>query len=140
VLKRNAGLGLAATAFDLQPAVAAVEALCDLGGGLCRPAETSTYSNQNRHRPAASASWGASWARLAAGSCGSSAVPGVFQAAFCQALHAARIRRQERAVGGDLFEYLSGVERSERNVSVDNIARIARGLKVKPYVLLDDSA
>ena len=35
--------------------------------------------------------------------------------------------------------YLSGVERSERNVSIDNIARIARGLKVKPYVLLDDS-
>ena len=36
--------------------------------------------------------------------------------------------------------YLSGVERSERNVSIDNIARIARGLKVKPYILLDDSA
>jgi hypothetical protein len=26
------------------------------------------------------------------------------------------------------------------NVSIDNIARIARGLKVKPYVLLDDNA
>ena len=36
--------------------------------------------------------------------------------------------------------YLSGVERSERNVSIDNIARIARGLKVKPCVLLDDTA
>jgi transcriptional regulator with XRE-family HTH domain len=36
--------------------------------------------------------------------------------------------------------YLSGVERSERNVSIDNIARIARGLKVKPWTLLDDSA
>jgi transcriptional regulator with XRE-family HTH domain len=36
--------------------------------------------------------------------------------------------------------YLSGVERSERNVSIDNIARIARGLKVKPSVLLDDGA
>jgi transcriptional regulator with XRE-family HTH domain len=35
--------------------------------------------------------------------------------------------------------YLSGVERSERNVSIDNIARIARGLKVKPWMLLDDS-
>ena len=34
----------------------------------------------------------------------------------------------------------SGVERSERNVSIDNIARIARGLKVKAHVLLDDSA
>ena len=36
--------------------------------------------------------------------------------------------------------YLSGIERSERNVSIDNIARIARGLKVKAHVLLDDSA
>jgi transcriptional regulator with XRE-family HTH domain len=36
--------------------------------------------------------------------------------------------------------YLSGIERSERNVSIDNIARIARGLKVKAYVLLDDGA
>ena len=36
--------------------------------------------------------------------------------------------------------YLSGVERSERNVSIDNIARIARGLRVKPCVLLDDNA
>jgi hypothetical protein len=36
VRKRNAGVGLAATAFDLQPAVAAIEALCDLGGGLRR--------------------------------------------------------------------------------------------------------
>ena len=36
--------------------------------------------------------------------------------------------------------YLSGVERSERNVSIDNIARIARGLKVKPWMLLDDGS
>ena len=36
--------------------------------------------------------------------------------------------------------YLSGIERSERNVSLDNIARIARGLKVKAWTLLDDSA
>lgn len=36
--------------------------------------------------------------------------------------------------------YLSGVERSERNVSIDNIARIARGLKVKPSTLLEDSS
>jgi len=35
--------------------------------------------------------------------------------------------------------YLSGVERSERNVSVDNIARIARkGLRVPPSKLLDE--
>jgi transcriptional regulator with XRE-family HTH domain len=32
--------------------------------------------------------------------------------------------------------YLSGVERSERNVSIDNIARIAKGLKVEPWRLL----
>ena len=34
--------------------------------------------------------------------------------------------------------YLSAVERSERNVSIDNIARIARGLKIEPYLLLKD--
>jgi transcriptional regulator with XRE-family HTH domain len=34
--------------------------------------------------------------------------------------------------------YLSGVERAERNVSVDNIARIAKGLKVDPWKLLKD--
>jgi hypothetical protein len=34
--------------------------------------------------------------------------------------------------------YLSGVGRSERNLSTDNIARIARGLKVKAWTLLDD--
>jgi transcriptional regulator with XRE-family HTH domain len=32
--------------------------------------------------------------------------------------------------------YLSAVERAERNVSIDNIARIARGLEVEPWVLL----
>ena len=35
--------------------------------------------------------------------------------------------------------YLSAIERSERNISIDNIARIARGLKVKAWMLLDDS-
>jgi len=34
--------------------------------------------------------------------------------------------------------YLSAVERSERNVSVDNIARIANGLQVEPWKLLKD--
>lgn len=32
--------------------------------------------------------------------------------------------------------YLSGVERSERNVSIDNIGRIADGLGVEPWKLL----
>lgn len=34
--------------------------------------------------------------------------------------------------------YLSAVERSERNVSIDNIARIAKGLGVEPWKLLKD--
>jgi len=34
--------------------------------------------------------------------------------------------------------YLSAVERSERNVSIDNIARIAEGLRVEPWRLLLD--
>ncbi len=34
--------------------------------------------------------------------------------------------------------YLSAVERAERNVSIDNIARIARGLHVEPWKLLRD--
>ncbi|CUU17725.1 hypothetical protein CDS [Bradyrhizobium sp.] len=34
--------------------------------------------------------------------------------------------------------YLSGVERSERNVSIDNVARIANGLGVEPWKLLKD--
>lgn len=34
--------------------------------------------------------------------------------------------------------YLSGVERSERNVSIDNIARIAKGLRVPPSKLLEE--
>jgi DNA-binding XRE family transcriptional regulator len=34
--------------------------------------------------------------------------------------------------------YLSAVERAERNVSIDNIARIAKGLRVEPWTLLRD--
>ena len=34
--------------------------------------------------------------------------------------------------------YLSAVERAERNVSIDNIARIAKGLRVAPWTLLKD--
>ena len=34
--------------------------------------------------------------------------------------------------------YLSAVERSERNISIDNIARIAKGLEVEPWKLLKD--
>ena len=35
--------------------------------------------------------------------------------------------------------YLSSVERAERNVSIDNIARIAKALEVEPWKLLKDS-
>ncbi|MBO4224743.1 helix-turn-helix domain-containing protein [Bradyrhizobium neotropicale] len=49
-----------------------------------------------------------------------------------------RRRRAERELGqeglahqcGTNRTYLSGVERSERNVSIDDIARIAKGLRV----------
>jgi transcriptional regulator with XRE-family HTH domain len=34
--------------------------------------------------------------------------------------------------------YLSAVERAERNVSIDNIGRIAMGLAVEPWTLLRD--
>jgi len=34
--------------------------------------------------------------------------------------------------------YLSSVERSERNISIDNIARIAKALGVEPWKLLKD--
>ena len=34
--------------------------------------------------------------------------------------------------------YLSAVERAERNVSIDNVARIAKGLQVEAWKLLKD--
>jgi transcriptional regulator with XRE-family HTH domain len=34
--------------------------------------------------------------------------------------------------------YISAVERAERNVSIDNVARIAKGLQVEPWKLLKD--
>lgn len=35
--------------------------------------------------------------------------------------------------------YVSGVERSKRNVSIDNIARIAQGLDTEAWQLLKDN-
>jgi transcriptional regulator with XRE-family HTH domain len=32
--------------------------------------------------------------------------------------------------------YFGGIERGERNVSIDNIERIANGLKIQPFLLL----
>ena len=34
--------------------------------------------------------------------------------------------------------YLSSVERAERNVSIDNIARLAKALAIEPWKLLKD--
>jgi transcriptional regulator with XRE-family HTH domain len=34
--------------------------------------------------------------------------------------------------------YVSSIERAERNVSIDNIARIAKALAVEPWTLLKD--
>jgi transcriptional regulator with XRE-family HTH domain len=34
--------------------------------------------------------------------------------------------------------YIGGVERGERNVALENIVAIARALKVRPAILLDD--
>jgi hypothetical protein len=42
MLKRNAGLRRS-TAFDLQPAVAAIEALCDLGGAAVLTCRTPPF-------------------------------------------------------------------------------------------------
>lgn len=35
--------------------------------------------------------------------------------------------------------YLSAVERSEQNISIDNIYRISQGLNVEPWTLLKDA-
>lgn len=35
--------------------------------------------------------------------------------------------------------YYGGVERGERNVSIDNIERIAKGFEINPYLLLKES-
>lgn len=53
-------------------------------------------------------------------------------------LRAARGLSQEELAheSGINRTYLSSVERSERNVSIDNVARIAEGLGVEPWKLL----
>ena len=53
LLKRNAGLRLAAFAFDLEPAVAAIEALRDRGGWLGR----STVAFIRIDQASAAAAW-----------------------------------------------------------------------------------
>ena len=55
-------------------------------------------------------------------------------------LRAARALTQEALACdcGISRTYLNAVERSERNVSIDNIARIAKGLGAEPWKLLKD--
>ncbi|WP_245647537.1 helix-turn-helix domain-containing protein [Novosphingobium lentum] len=57
-----------------------------------------------------------------------------------------RQRRKARGVSQQDFAldiemdrtYIGGVERGERNVSIDNIERIAKGLEISPYLLLTE--
>ncbi|MFZ5703367.1 MAG: helix-turn-helix domain-containing protein [Pseudomonadota bacterium] len=59
---------------------------------------------------------------------------------------AANIRRHRKALGMSQQDfaydiemdrtYFGGIERGERNVSIDNIERIAKGLSIHAYLLL----
>jgi len=65
-----------------------------------------------------------------------------------RAIVAANIRRYRKALGVSQQDfaydiemdrtYFGGIERGERNVAIDNIERIAKGLKVSPHLLLID--
>jgi transcriptional regulator with XRE-family HTH domain len=59
---------------------------------------------------------------------------------------AANVRRHRKALGMSQQDfaydiemdrtYFGGIERGERNVSIDNIERIAKGLNIDPHLLL----
>lgn len=62
----------------------------------------------------------------------------VFGARVRELRRKANISQEELAAAADLDRsYIGSVERGERNVSLVNIAKIARGLKVKPSALFD---
>jgi len=63
-----------------------------------------------------------------------------------RAIVAANVRRHRKALGVSQQDfaydiemdrtYFGGIERGERNVSIDNIERIAKGLRIDPHLLL----
>lgn len=63
-----------------------------------------------------------------------------------RAIVAANIRRYRKSLGVSQQDfaydiemdrtYFGGIERGERNVAIDNIERIAKGLKISPHLLL----
>lgn len=63
-----------------------------------------------------------------------------------RAIVAANVRRYRKALGVSQQDfaydiemdrtYFGGIERGERNVAIDNIERIAIGLKIRPHLLL----
>ncbi len=65
---------------------------------------------------------------------------------FLREIVAANIRRHRKALGISQQNfaydiemdrtYFGGIERGERNVSIDNIERIAKGLSIHAYLLL----
>ncbi|MDV5825525.1 MULTISPECIES: helix-turn-helix domain-containing protein [Sphingomonadales] len=65
-----------------------------------------------------------------------------------RAIVAANIRRYRKSLGVSQQDfaydiemdrtYFGGIERGERNVAIDNIERIAKGLKISPHLLLLD--
>lgn len=65
-----------------------------------------------------------------------------------RAIVAGNIRRYRKALGLSQQNfaydiemdrtYFGGIERGERNVAIDNIERIAKGLKISPHLLLID--
>jgi hypothetical protein len=58
---------------------------------------------------------------------------------FFRAERVALAKKPWRTNPGINKTYLSTVERSERNVSIDNIARIGKGLGTDPWKLLKDN-
>lgn len=64
---------------------------------------------------------------------------GLFGARVRELRLAAGLSQEKLAANAGMHRtYLSGVERGERNISLRNIARLARALDVSPAELLED--